>query len=103
MSDSTPIRTIDCAEFQEQLPELFANAKGGRLSDDPVYMQHLSTCPTCAALVRDLEYIAEQARMLLDPGSDVDPSEDVWTNIQTALAVTNGDEGGGKPNGHSPH
>ncbi|MGO4211603.1 hypothetical protein AB4Y89_07015 [Terriglobus sp. 2YAB30_2] len=102
MSDSTPIRTIDCAEFQEQLPELFANSKGGRLSDDPVYAQHLSTCPTCSALVRDLEYIAEQARMLLDPGSDIDPSEDVWNNIQTALAGTNGDEGGGKPNGHSP-
>jgi hypothetical protein len=102
VSDSTPIRTIDCAEFQEQLPELFANAKEGRLSDDPVYAKHLSTCPTCAALVRDLEYIAEQARMLLDPGSDVDPPEEVWTNIQTALAV-NSDEGGGKPNGHSTH
>ena len=49
MSDSTPIRTIDCAEFQEQLPELFANAKGGRLSDDPIYAKHLGTCPTCAA------------------------------------------------------
>lgn len=105
MSDPTQsVRTIDCAEFQEQLPELFANAKGGKLSDDPVFAKHLATCANCSALVRDLEYIAEQARLLLDPVSEAEPSDDVWSNIQSALANGNGENnGGGKPNGSAPH
>ncbi|WP_263410153.1 hypothetical protein [Terriglobus tenax] len=104
MSESTQsIRTISCAEFQEQLPELFANAKGGKISDNPIYAEHLRTCDNCSALVRDLEYIAEQARLLLDPGSEAEPSDDVWSNIQSALATSENNGGGGKPNGSSPH
>jgi hypothetical protein len=69
-------KTMDCAEFQNRLPELFESGKD--LSGE----EHLKTCENCAALVRDLEYIAEQARLLLPQH---DPSPGVWSNIQSAI------------------
>ncbi|HEX4036568.1 MAG TPA: hypothetical protein VHX37_00805 [Acidobacteriaceae bacterium] len=71
-----PDKTMTCAEFQETLPELFESQSG--LTDH----EHLTTCENCAALVRDLEYIASQARLLLPIH---DPSPAVWDNIQQAL------------------
>ncbi len=68
--------SMNCAEFQQRLPELFES--GVDLSGDP----HLSACENCAALVRDLQYIAQQAKLLLPLH---DPSPDVWDNIQSAL------------------
>jgi hypothetical protein len=44
--------------------------------------EHLKTCENCAALVRDLEYIAQQAKLLLPIH---DPSPGVWDNIRTAI------------------
>jgi len=79
--DPTP-PDMDCAEFQEHLPELFANPDGPQI--DPSLQHHLDTCANCAALVRDLQYIAEQARQLLEP-TVMDPSDDVWSNIQNKL------------------
>jgi hypothetical protein len=67
---------MTCAEFQDKLPELFESGKD--LSSE----EHLKTCENCAALVRDLEYIAQQAKLLLPLH---DPSPAVWTNIQTAI------------------
>ncbi|HTX40190.1 MAG TPA: hypothetical protein VMD25_00075 [Acidobacteriaceae bacterium] len=69
-------RTMTCAEFQETLPELFeAHA-------DFSSNEHLKSCENCAALVRDLEYIAAQARLLLPIQ---DPSPAVWEHIQKAI------------------
>jgi hypothetical protein len=68
--------TVDCAEFQEQLPHLFETG------EDLSTQEHLKTCENCSALVRDLEYIAQQAKLLLPIH---DPSPAVWENIQTAL------------------
>jgi hypothetical protein len=68
--------TVDCAVFQDQLPRLFES--GEDLSMHP----HLKTCENCSALVRDLEYIAQQAKLLLPIH---DPSPEVWENIQTAI------------------
>jgi hypothetical protein len=69
-------KTMTCGEFQEKLPELFeANAN---LSEQ----EHLKACENCAALVRDLEYIASQAKLLLPIH---DPSPGVWDNIQAAI------------------
>jgi hypothetical protein len=68
--------TVDCAVFQDQLPGLFES--GENLNTQP----HLKTCENCSALVRDLEYIAQQAKLLLPIH---DPSPAVWDNIQTAL------------------
>ncbi len=61
------------AEFQERLPELFETQK------DLSAEEHLKTCENCAALVRDLEYIAQQAKLLLPIH---DPSPTVWDNIE---------------------
>ncbi|MFZ0662136.1 MAG: hypothetical protein WAM66_05545 [Acidobacteriaceae bacterium] len=69
-------KTMNCAEFQDCLPELFESGKD--LSSE----EHLKTCETCAALVRDLEYIAQQAKLLLPLH---DPSPAVWDNIQSAI------------------
>jgi hypothetical protein len=66
-----------CADFQEQLPELFES--GADLKEQ----EHLKTCEQCSALVRDLEYIAQQAKLLLPIH---DPSPAVWENIQTSLS-----------------
>jgi len=71
-------KTMTCAEFQETLPELFeAHA-------DLNAHEHLKTCENCAALVRDLEYIAETARMLLEPEGE-GPSSDLWGKIEREI------------------
>jgi hypothetical protein len=72
-------------EFLNQLPELFAKSSGSRISEDPRYARILRENPTCAELVRDLEYIAEQARMLLEPEHDIEPSPEIWNKIQNSL------------------
>ena len=72
MNGTTP----DCAAFQDQLPSLFES--GENLQAQP----HLKTCENCSSLVRDLEYIAQQAKLLLPIH---DPSPEVWENIQSAL------------------
>jgi hypothetical protein len=66
-----------CADFQEQLPDLFES--GANLAQQ----DHLKTCEQCSALVQDLEYIAQQAKLLLPIH---DPSPAVWENIQTSLS-----------------
>lgn len=72
-------KTMTCAEFQETLPDLFeAHA-------DLNSQEHLKTCENCAALVRDLEYIASQAKLLLPMH---DPSPAVWDHIQQAIRQT---------------
>jgi len=81
-------KTMTCAEFQDKLPELFES--GNDLSKE----QHLETCETCAALVRDLEYIAQQAKLLLPLH---DPSPAVWENIQSAIH-NDGNHSAGKTN-----
>ena len=72
-------------DFQARLPELFA-AGSGRISEDPRFTKFLNANPTCEALVRDLEYIADAARQLLDPVVE-EPSDSVWDNIQSKLKI----------------
>lgn len=74
---------MSCAEFQLQLPDLFA-AGGEGLPEDAALLEHLKTCENCSALVRDLQYIADQARQLLEPTHE--PSDNVWKKIQESLA-----------------
>ncbi len=69
-------KTMTCAEFQEALPELFES------QSDLAGHEHLKSCENCVALVRDLEYIASQARLLLPLH---DPSPAVWNQIQQAI------------------
>jgi hypothetical protein len=69
------------AEFEQHLPELFL--AGGKISDDPRLASFLGANPDCAALVRDLETIAETARSLFEPTHD--PSDSVWSGIASKL------------------
>jgi hypothetical protein len=69
-------KTMTCSEFQDALPELFETQA------DLSGQEHLKSCENCAALVRDLQYIASQARLLLPIH---DPSPEVWDHIQQAI------------------
>jgi hypothetical protein len=70
------------ADFELYLPELFADCDG-RVSNDPRLQPFLRKYPVCAALVRDLETIAETAKSLLEPAYE--PSEAVWDEIEKKL------------------
>ena len=80
-SSKVPV-TLSCAEFQEQLPDLFASGGNGA-PEDPSLVAHLKTCDNCSALVRDLQYIADQASLLLQP--TLEPSDNVWKKIQEGM------------------
>src|SRR5438105_7939549 len=68
---------MTCAEFQRSLPEIIDGAGTAE------QQAHGNTCPVCSDLVRDLKYIAEQAKLLMPMH---DPSPRVWAGIQTSLA-----------------
>jgi hypothetical protein len=74
--------TMTPADFEKFLPEIFSNGEG-RVSTDPRLQTFLRNNPDCAALVRDLEAIADQARSLFDLTEQ--PSDSVWTGIQDKL------------------
>ena len=74
--------TMTIAEFEQYLPDLFA-ATNGRVSTDPRLQGFLNKNPDCAALVRDLEYIAATAKSLFEPTEE--PSDAIWGNIQSKL------------------
>ena len=80
------------SEFEQHLPDLFL--AGGKISEDPRLTRFLGANPDCAALVRDLETIAETARSLFEPTHD--PSDAVWSNIASKLhaEVADDDDGG---------
>ena len=78
------------AEFEAHLPDLFL--AGGKLSEDPRLARFLQANPDCAALVHDLEIIAETARSLFEPVHE--PSEDVWSNIASKLKEEKQGDGG---------
>lgn len=67
---------MNCAEFQKVLPYIIET--GGNAEEE----QHLRTCPVCSDLVRDLRYIAEQAKLLVPME---DPSPRVWDGIKGSL------------------
>lgn len=67
---------MNCQQFQETLPYIIESGGGGE--DD----SHLQECESCASLVRDLRYIADQAKLLLPMH---DPNPRVWNNIEQSL------------------
>jgi hypothetical protein len=67
---------MNCAEFQEILPEAF---EGGRSAEQEV---HLKSCPLCSGLVADLDLISREARQLQ---AFAEPSPRVWNSIELAL------------------
>ena len=67
---------MNCQQFQEVLPYIIES--GGNEEEEA----HLRSCPSCAELVRDLRYIAEQAKLLV---AMEDPNPRVWDGIQKSL------------------
>ena len=70
------MKKMNCQQFQETLPYIIESGGGGE--DE----SHLQECESCASLVRDLRYIAEQAKLLLPMH---DPNPRVWNNIEQSL------------------
>jgi hypothetical protein len=70
------MKTMNCQQFQEVLPYIIES--GGK----PDQEEHLKGCAACTALVQDLLYIAEQAKLLLPMH---DPNPRVWNNIEQSL------------------
>jgi hypothetical protein len=79
------------AEFEAYLPELFETG-GGKISENPRFTNFFKANPNCAALVSDLETIAEQARSLFEPTEEQEPSDSVWSNIASKLKAGGGEE-----------
>jgi hypothetical protein len=67
---------MNCQQFQGVLPYIIES--GGNAEEDG----HLRSCPACAELVQDLQYIAQQAKLLLPMH---DPSPRVWAGIEESL------------------
>jgi len=78
----TNFDTMTPAEFEEYLPELFAEG-GGKVSSDPRFAKFLADNPVCENLVKDLEAIADTAKSLFEPTHE--PSDNVWSNIASKL------------------
>lgn len=72
------------AEFSELLPELMASSEG-TLSDDPRLQTFFATHPDAAALVRDLEAIAEAAKGLFEADEEAEPDDNLWSKIASKL------------------
>ncbi len=71
--------TMTPADFEKYLPDFFAASSNGKVSSDPRLQQFLAKNPDCAALVRDLETIAEQARSLFNVVEE--PGDQLWSKI----------------------
>lgn len=67
---------MTCSEFQARMPELIGS--GEDIASHP----HLQSCERCAALLADLESIAEAARQLFPVA---DPPDTLWEHIETAI------------------
>lgn len=68
----------------DDLHDLFAVTPDFTGPDDEDPLAALRNDPNYSALIRDLEYIAKQARLLFQPGGEA-PSDDVWTKIRNQL------------------
>jgi hypothetical protein len=76
MTDTPNPSSESCEEFQARLAQLFES------QTDQEKEEHLKTCERCAELVRDLNYIAQQAKLLLPIH---DPSPELWGKIQKEI------------------
>jgi hypothetical protein len=85
MSDLSNVNfdTMTVAQFEDYLPDLFASSGEVKVSEDPRFANFLAAHPDCAALVLDLEAIADHAKSLFEPVHE--PSDSVWSNIASKL------------------
>jgi hypothetical protein len=69
-------KSMSCAEFQAQLPELIGS--GVSAAEHP----HVKQCALCRELLESLETIAQAARQLFP---EVEPPDDLWEQIELAI------------------
>jgi hypothetical protein len=81
--DATSLETR--ALQPDDLHDLFEVSSPANIEDDP--LAAMRNDPNYAALIRDLEYIAAQARLLFQP-AELTPSDSVWDKIQSKLGET---------------
>ena len=67
----------------DDLHDLFV-VQAGATKDEEDPLAALRNDPNYAALIRDLEYIAKQARLLFEPAQEA-PSDSLWDKIQSQL------------------
>ena len=70
----------------DDLHDLFGSHHTGTDEEDP--LAALRDDPNYSALIRDLEYIAKQARLLFEPATEA-PSDEVWNKIKNQLDTEN--------------
>ena len=70
----------------DNLHDLFATPADYKKQDEEDPLAALRNDPNYSALIRDLEYIAKQARALFEPAAEA-PSDEVWTKIQAELGT----------------
>lgn len=68
----------------DDLHNLFATTDNFDETDEEDPLARLRNDPNYSALIRDLEYIAKEARALFQPASET-PSDDLWKKIQSQL------------------
>jgi hypothetical protein len=68
----------------DDLHDLFAATPDFNGPDEEDPLAALRNDPNYSALIRDLEYIAKQARLLFEPAGEA-PSDEVWTKIKREL------------------
>ena len=79
-SNGAAVKTSGAVQQPDDLHDLFATTD----EEDP--LASLRNDPNYSALIRDLEYIAKQARALFEPAEEA-PSDKVWDNIQSQLGT----------------
>jgi hypothetical protein len=84
-TDSVPTPAAASTGQPDDLHDLFAAPEID--AEDP--LAGLRNDPNYAALIRDLEYIAKEARMLFEPTEE--PSDNVWKGIQDKLKSGDGE------------
>ena len=72
-------QNMTCQEFQALLPELID--AGIEVKNHPHYRE----CPSCRALLADLEAMVSAARQLLS--AEEEPSDRLWDEIEKAIKV----------------
>jgi hypothetical protein len=69
-------KSMSCAEFQAQLPDLIGS--GESAAEHP----HVKECALCRELLENLRTIAEAARQLFP---EVEPPDELWEQIKSAI------------------
>jgi hypothetical protein len=85
---------MSVTEFEERLPDLVQSGQG-KMTEDARFANFFAKNPDCAALVRDLEAIADAAKDLFpteeEQGEEeLDANDPMWKKIKDNMNITQG-------------